>query len=73
LRAFADQLGPHVESTDGHRDRGVVLVESNRALRRKPFHPQKPYLVLSGMRHPADELGDRATPPARRMRALPRR
>src|SRR6185312_4218424 len=44
-----------------HRDREVVLVESTRVLRRKRFHRQKVHLVLSGMRHLADELGDRAT------------
>jgi deoxyribodipyrimidine photolyase-related protein len=58
---FADQLGPHVHSTGEHRDRDVVLVESTRALRRKPFHRQKLHLVLSGMRHLAAELGERAT------------
>ena len=35
-------------------------MESARALRRKPFHRQKLHLVLSGMRHLAAELGDRA-------------
>ena len=55
LWLFADQLGPHV-----HGDREIVLVESARALRRKPFHRQKLQLVLSGMRHLAAELGDRA-------------
>ena len=61
LWLFADQLGPHVHSTDEHRDREVVLVESTRVLRRKRFHRQKVHLVLSGMRHLAAELGDRAT------------
>ena len=61
LWLFADQLGPHVHSTDEHRDREVVLVESARVLRRKRFHRQKVHLVLSGMRHLAAELGDRAT------------
>ncbi|GAA4559511.1 cryptochrome/photolyase family protein [Pseudonocardia xishanensis] len=60
LWLFADQLGPHVHATDGMRDREVVLVESTRALRRKRFHRQKLHLVLSGMRHLAAELGDRA-------------
>jgi deoxyribodipyrimidine photolyase-related protein len=59
LWLFADQLGPHVH--EPHRDREVVLVESDRVLRRRPFHRQKLHLVLSGMRHLADELGDRAT------------
>ncbi|MDT0351664.1 cryptochrome/photolyase family protein [Pseudonocardia charpentierae] len=44
-----------------HRDREVVLVESTRVLHRKRFHRQKLHLVLSGMRHLAAELGDRAT------------
>ena len=61
LWLFADQLGPHVHGTDAHREREVVLVESSRVLRRKRFHRQKLHLVLSGMRHLAAELGDRAT------------
>src|SRR5687768_9802585 len=61
LWLFADQLGPHVHLTDEHRDREVVLVESERVLRSRRFHRQKLHLVLSGMRHLADELGDRAT------------
>jgi len=60
LWLFADQLGPHVHATDDMRDREVVLVESTRALGRRRFHRQKLHLVLSGMRHLADELGDRA-------------
>ncbi len=59
LWLFADQLGPHVH--DVHGDREVVLVESERVLHRRPFHRQKLHIVLSGMRHLADELGDRAT------------
>src|SRR3954464_15149905 len=54
LWLFADQLGPHV-----YGDHDVVLVESARVLRRRPFHRQKLHLVLSGMRHLAAELGDR--------------
>lgn len=61
LWLFADQLGPHLHSTPEHRDREVVLVESERGLRSRPFHRQKLHIVLSGMRHLADELGDRAT------------
>ena len=61
LWLFADQLGPHFHSTAEHRDREVVLVESERVLHRKPFHRQKLHLVLSGLRHLAAELGDRAT------------
>ncbi|MBC8091576.1 MAG: cryptochrome/photolyase family protein [Pseudonocardia sp.] len=60
LWLFADQLGPHVHSVDAHRDREVVLIESERVLRSRPFHRQKLHLVLSGVRHLADELGDRA-------------
>ncbi len=58
LWLFADQLGPHLLA--GHEEREVVLVESERVLRRRPFHRQKLHLVLSGMRHLAAELGDRA-------------
>jgi deoxyribodipyrimidine photolyase-related protein len=60
LWIFGDQLGPHVHSTDRHAHREVVMVESARVLRSKPFHRQKLHLVLSGMRHVATELGDRA-------------
>ena len=60
LWLFGDQLGPHVHGTDEHRHREVVLVESSRVLRRRRFHRQKLHLVLSGMRHLAAELGDRA-------------
>jgi deoxyribodipyrimidine photolyase-related protein len=59
LWLFADQLGPHFRAE--HPDREVLLVESERVLRRRPFHRQKLHLVLSGMRHLASELGDRAT------------
>ena len=61
LWVFGDQLGPHVHGADEHRHREVVLVESSRVLRQRRFHRQKLHLVLSGMRHLADELGDRAT------------
>ncbi|HWM56752.1 MAG TPA: cryptochrome/photolyase family protein [Pseudonocardia sp.] len=60
LWVFGDQLGPHVHGTDEHRHREVVLVESSRVLHRRRFHRQKLHLVLSGMRHLAAELGDRA-------------
>ena len=53
---FADQLGPHFGAG---RD-GVLLVESRRALARRPFHRQKLHLVLSALRHRAAELGDAA-------------
>ena len=59
LWLFADQLGPRFHAA--HPDREVLLVESERVLRRRPFHRQKLHLVLSGMRHLADELGSRAT------------
>ncbi|MCX6467637.1 MAG: cryptochrome/photolyase family protein [Pseudonocardiales bacterium] len=58
LWLFADQLGPHLLA--GHEDREVLLVESGHALRRRPFHRQKLHLLLSGVRHLAAELGDRA-------------
>lgn len=61
LWLFADQLGPHVHDLDARRHREVVRVESTGALRRKPHHRQKLHLLLSGMRHLADELGDRST------------
>jgi deoxyribodipyrimidine photolyase-related protein len=60
LWIFGDQLGPHVHSAPEHRHREVVLVESARVLGSRPFHRQKLHLVLSGMRHLAAELGDRA-------------
>lgn len=59
LWIFGDQLGPHVHGA--HPDREVVLVESHRVLGRRRFHRQKLHLVLSGMRHLAAELGERAT------------
>src|SRR5689334_18844196 len=61
LWIFGDQLGPHVHGTDEHGAREVVLVESRRVLAGRPFHRQKLHLVLSGMRHAARELGERAT------------
>lgn len=61
LWVFADQLGPHVHSSDETKDREVVIVESARALGRRRGHRQKAHLLLSGMRHLADELGNRAT------------
>ncbi|GAA0618709.1 cryptochrome/photolyase family protein [Kutzneria viridogrisea] len=56
LLLFGDQLGPHFH--EGYDQ--VVLVESSAALRRRPYHRQKLHLVLSGIRHLARELGDRA-------------
>ena len=59
LWVFADQLGPHVHG-GAHRDRPVVIIESRRALSRRRYHRQKLHLMLSGIRHLAAELGDRA-------------
>ncbi|MHC1559736.1 cryptochrome/photolyase family protein [Actinomycetospora sp. C-140] len=61
LWVFGDQLGPAVHALPQHAEREVVLVESAAVLRRRRYHRQKLHLVLSGMRHLADELGDRAT------------
>ncbi len=55
---FADQLGPHFL---GSPDQQVLLVESTHVLRRRRYHRQKAHYVLSGLRHRARELGDRAT------------
>lgn len=60
LWLFADQLGPHIHSAEGHHGREVVLIESTAALRRRAGHRQKAHLLLSGMRHLADDLGERA-------------
>ncbi|WP_186628087.1 cryptochrome/photolyase family protein [Rhodococcus sp. BP22] len=61
LWLFGDQLGPHFHSTSEHIHREVLLIESARVCRTRPFHRQKLHLVLSGMRHLAAELGDRST------------
>lgn len=53
---FADQLGPHFLAD---HDGPVLLVESRAVLRRRAFHRAKAHLVLSALRHRADELGDR--------------
>ncbi len=50
---FADQLGPHFSPA---HSRGVLLVESRTALRRRTYHRQKLHLVLSALRHRAREL-----------------
>lgn len=60
LWLFADQLGPHIHSSADHKDRQILLVESTAALARRGGHRQKAHLLLSGMRHLAAELGDRA-------------
>jgi deoxyribodipyrimidine photolyase-related protein len=61
LWCFGDQLGPAVHGLPQHADREVVLVESSAVLRRRRYHRQKLHLLLSGMRHLDDELGDRST------------
>ncbi|OZE88960.1 cryptochrome/photolyase family protein [Rhodococcoides fascians] len=61
LWLFGDQLGPHFHSVDEHAERDVLMIESRRVFRRRRYHRQKLHLVLSGMRHLADELGDRVT------------
>ncbi|MGH3094610.1 MAG: cryptochrome/photolyase family protein [Streptosporangiales bacterium] len=61
LWLFGDQLGPHFHRAPTVRRLPVLLIESRRALGRRPTHRQKLHLVVSGMRHLAHELGDRAT------------
>ncbi|OLR91341.1 cryptochrome/photolyase family protein [Actinokineospora bangkokensis] len=56
LWLFGDQVGFARDTR-----RPVLLVESRAALRRKRYHRQKLHLVLSAMRHLADDLGERAT------------
>jgi deoxyribodipyrimidine photolyase-related protein len=56
---FADQLGPHF-TNDLAEDEQVLLVESRGAFGRRRVHRQKAHLLLSALRHRADELGDRA-------------
>jgi deoxyribodipyrimidine photolyase-related protein len=60
LWLFADQLGPHVHGGE-HAHREVLLIEATSALRKRRYHRQKLHLVLSGLRHAAHDLGDRAT------------
>ena len=56
---FADQLGDHfLDGVDD--DRPVILIESLSSLRRRAYHRAKVQLILSALRHRADELGDRA-------------
>lgn len=61
LWCFGDQLGPAVHGLPQHAEREVVLVESSAVLRRRRYHRQKLHLLLSGMRHLDDDLGDRST------------
>jgi deoxyribodipyrimidine photolyase-related protein len=49
---FADQLGPHFLDAP---DQPVLLVESKAVFRRRAFHRQKAHLVLSALRHRAQE------------------
>lgn len=60
LWLFADQLGPRFHGGT-HAHRPILLVEAESALRRRRFHRQKLHLVLSGLRHAAADLGERAT------------
>lgn len=52
---FADQLGPHFD--DGGP---IVIPEVLSPLRRRVYHRQKAHLILSALRHRAQELGARA-------------
>ena len=54
---FADQLGPHFSDDV---DDEILLVESRSVFRRRTVHRQKAHLLLSAIRHRAEELGDRA-------------
>lgn len=60
LWLFADQLGPRVHGGE-HAHRPVLLVEATSALVRRRYHRQKLHLVMSGLRHAAADLGERAT------------
>ncbi len=53
---FGDQLGPHFLDD---ADQPVLLIEAKAVFARRRFHRQKAHLVLSAMRHRAEELGDR--------------
>ena len=60
---FGDQLGPHFLGSDAEPgDDGsqpVLMVESRQAFLRRRYHRAKAHLILSAMRHRADELGER--------------
>ena len=60
LWLFADQLGSSVHG-GAHAHRPILLIEADSALRRRRTHRQKLHLILSGLRHTAAELGERAT------------
>jgi deoxyribodipyrimidine photolyase-related protein len=49
---FADQLGPHFLDSP---DQPVLLVESKAVFRRRVFHRQKAHLILSALRHRAQD------------------
>ena len=53
---FADQLGPHFVE-----DQDVIIPEVLGPFRRRRYHRQKAHLILSALRHRAQELGERAT------------
>src|SRR5690349_5547788 len=53
---FADELGPHFLDRPGQP---ALLVESKAVFRRRAFHRQKAHLVLSAMRHRAEDDGVR--------------
>ena len=53
---FADQLGPHF--LDDPRQ-PVLLVECKGVFRRRAFHRQKAHLILSALRHRAQDDGVR--------------
>ncbi len=58
LLLFGDQLGPaYLEGHDGP----VLMIESAAVFRRRRYHRAKAQLVLSAMRHRAQELGERCT------------
>ncbi|GAB2593507.1 deoxyribodipyrimidine photo-lyase [Paractinoplanes abujensis] len=53
---FADQLGPHFLDAPGQE---ALLVESKAVFRRRAFHRQKAHLILSALRHRAQDDGVR--------------
>lgn len=61
LWLFGDQLGGHFHGTHRNRGRPILLIESELALRRRPYHRQKLHLVLAAMRRLARDLGTRVT------------
>ncbi|MFE9243865.1 cryptochrome/photolyase family protein [Nocardiopsis sp. NPDC006938] len=61
LWLFGDQLGGHFHGTPRNRGRPILLIESELALRRRPYHRQKLHLVLAAMRRLAEDLGERVT------------